>query len=162
LFTACKVIAVVAVVVSGFTVDRACRQHFERGAMEHDEVHAHGFLLAVIAGLFAFGGWHVVTYTAEETVQSRAHDSASAHARIVIVTSCYVALNAVYFYVLPMDRIRNPRASPPTRPRRCSARPAGRRSRAGDVLGVRRDDRQHSRGAARLLRDGRDGCCSEW
>ena len=34
------------------------------------------FLLAVGAGLFAFGGWHMVTYTAEETQRSRADDSA--------------------------------------------------------------------------------------
>ena len=34
------------------------------------------FLLAVGAGLFAFGGWHMVTYTAEETVDPDAHDPA--------------------------------------------------------------------------------------
>ena len=105
LFTACKVIAVVAVVVIGFTVGSSLPSHFERGAMEHETVHAHGFLLAVIAGLFAFGGWHVVTYTAEETVQPERTIPRALTFGIVIVTLCYVALNAVYFYVLPMDRI---------------------------------------------------------
>ena len=40
-----------------------------------------GFLLAIVAGLFAFGGWHMVTYTAEETRNPDAHDSARADDR---------------------------------------------------------------------------------
>src|SRR4029453_11457722 len=35
-FLACKVIAVVAVVVIGFTVGSSLPSHFERGAMEHE------------------------------------------------------------------------------------------------------------------------------
>src|SRR5204863_167493 len=31
------------------------------------DVQVRGFLKALIAGLFAFGGWHMVTYAAEET-----------------------------------------------------------------------------------------------
>src|SRR6185503_12381756 len=58
-----------------------------------------------IAGLFAFGGWHVVTYTAEETVQPERTIPRALVIGIVVVTVCYVALNAVYFYVLPLDRV---------------------------------------------------------
>ena len=68
-------------------------------------MHPHNFLLALIAGLFAFGGWHVVTYTAEETVQPERTIPRALALGIVIVTACYVALNAVYFYVLPLDRV---------------------------------------------------------
>ena len=39
------------------------------------------FLLAVVAGLFAFGGWHMVTYAAEETRDPERDDSARADAR---------------------------------------------------------------------------------
>jgi APA family basic amino acid/polyamine antiporter len=106
LFTACKVIAVLAVVTIGFVFGSSLPSHFERGAtLADDAVHPHGFLLAVIAGLFAFGGWHVVTYTAEETVQPERTIPKALTGGIVIVTSCYVALNAVYFYVLPVDRV---------------------------------------------------------
>src|SRR6185295_8243461 len=31
------------------------------------EIEPRGFLRALVAGLFAFGGWHMVTYAAEET-----------------------------------------------------------------------------------------------
>jgi APA family basic amino acid/polyamine antiporter len=106
LFTACKVIAVLAVVTIGFIFGSRLPSHFEAGAtLVDDTVHPHGFLLAVIAGLFAFGGWHVVTYTAEETVQPERTIPRALTGGIVIVTSCYVALNAVYFYVLPVDRV---------------------------------------------------------
>src|SRR5204862_1525723 len=68
-------------------------------------VGAHQFLLALVAGLFAFGGWHVVTYTAEETVDPERTIPRALALGIVVVTACYVALNAVYFYVLPLDRV---------------------------------------------------------
>ena len=40
-----------------------------------------GFLRALVAGLFAFGGWHMVTYAAEETQQPGADHSPRADAR---------------------------------------------------------------------------------
>ena len=63
------------------------------------------FLLAVVAGLFAFGGWHVVTYTAEETVAPERTIPRALGIGIAIVTLAYVALNAVYFYILPVDKV---------------------------------------------------------
>jgi basic amino acid/polyamine antiporter, APA family len=104
IFTAGKVIAVTAVVTIGFVFGSSLPAHFVPGGAE-EIVNAHGFLLAVIAGLFAFGGWHVVTYTAEETVQPERTIPRALTLGILIVTACYVALNAVYFYVLPVDRI---------------------------------------------------------
>ena len=63
------------------------------------------FALAVGAGLFAFGGWHMVTYTAEETVRPRNTISRALVAGVLIVTACYMALNAAYFYALPLDKV---------------------------------------------------------
>jgi APA family basic amino acid/polyamine antiporter len=63
------------------------------------------FALAVGAGLFAFGGWHMVTYTAEETVSPRNTISRALVAGVLIVTACYMALNAAYFYALPLDKV---------------------------------------------------------
>ena len=58
---------------------------------------------ALIAGLFAFGGWHMVTYAAGETVDPTRTIPRALLGGTVIVTICYIALNAVYMYVLPMD-----------------------------------------------------------
>ena len=60
-----KVMAVVIVVVVGFVVGSQLPAHFQYGA--DAAAHAAGvtapdFMLALIAGLFAFGGWHVVTH----------------------------------------------------------------------------------------------------
>jgi len=105
-FTIGKVAAVAAIVVVGFAVGSRLPVHFDQsgGASAHG-VHAQPFLLALIAGLFAFGGWHVVTYTAEETVDPERTIPRALAIGIAIVTLCYVALNAVYFYVLPLDRV---------------------------------------------------------
>ena len=109
-----KVLAVALIVVVGFIlgsqlpprspgVDQAAI-----GAAALDPTHAADiseFLLAVIAGLFAFGGWHVVTYTAEETVAPERTIPRALVLGIAIVTIAYVALNAVYFYILPVEKI---------------------------------------------------------
>jgi APA family basic amino acid/polyamine antiporter len=63
------------------------------------------FLIAVVAGLFAFGGWHMVTYNAEETVAPRRTIPRALAWGVVIVTLCYVLLNAAYFYVLPLETV---------------------------------------------------------
>ena len=61
------------------------------------------FSLALVAGLFAFGGWHMVTYNAEETHEPRTTIPRALVIGTLIVTACYILLNAVYLYVLPMD-----------------------------------------------------------
>jgi APA family basic amino acid/polyamine antiporter len=63
------------------------------------------FLLAVGAGLFAFGGWHMVTYTAEETRNPERTIPRSLMLGTVVVTLCYVGLNLVYLSVLPLERV---------------------------------------------------------
>ena len=105
-FTAGKVLAVVLIVVVGFSVGSRLPAHFQEGTIAADaSIGPQGFLLALIAGLFAFGGWHVVTYTAEETIDPERTIPRALALGILIVTACYVALNAVYFYVLPLDRV---------------------------------------------------------
>jgi APA family basic amino acid/polyamine antiporter len=61
------------------------------------------FALAMVAGLFAFGGWHMVTYNAEETQNPERTIPRALIIGTLVVTGCYVLLNAVYLYVLPME-----------------------------------------------------------
>jgi APA family basic amino acid/polyamine antiporter len=105
-FTAGKVLAAALIVTVGFLVGARLPGHFEYGTADaFAPVDPRNFLLALIAGLFAFGGWHVVTYTAEETVDPERTIPRALTLGIFIVTACYVALNAVYFFVLPLDRV---------------------------------------------------------
>jgi APA family basic amino acid/polyamine antiporter len=62
-------------------------------------------LLALVAGLFAFGGWHMVTYTAEETIAAESTIPRALFIGVTVVTAAYIALNAAYLYVLPLDAV---------------------------------------------------------
>jgi basic amino acid/polyamine antiporter, APA family len=63
------------------------------------------FVLGVSAALFAFGGWHMVTYTAGETRDPRKTIPKALMIGVAIVTVCYLALNAAYLYLLPLARV---------------------------------------------------------
>jgi basic amino acid/polyamine antiporter, APA family len=64
------------------------------------------FLLAMVAGLFAYGGWHMVTYTAGETRMPTRTIPTALLAGVMIVTVCYMALNLLYLAVLPVSAVR--------------------------------------------------------
>jgi basic amino acid/polyamine antiporter, APA family len=63
------------------------------------------FALALVAGLFAFGGWHMVTYAAEETIDPERTIRRALLWGVLVVTVCYIALNAAFFHVLPASTI---------------------------------------------------------
>ena len=63
------------------------------------------FVLAVSAALFAFGGWHMVTYTAGETRDPVRTIPRALLIGTLTVTALYVLLNAAYLYLLPIDRV---------------------------------------------------------
>jgi APA family basic amino acid/polyamine antiporter len=69
------------------------------------DLQTRGFLRALIAGLFAFGGWHMVTYAAEETRDPRHTIPRALMLGVAVVVAVYLALNAAYLLVLPLDRV---------------------------------------------------------
>lgn len=103
-FTVVKVLAVVAIIAAGAIFDPAVAASSSTVTVPA-EYGVGDFLLAVSAGLFAFGGWHMVTYTAEETKDPERTIPRSLVLGTVIVTVCYVGLNVVYLSVLPIDRV---------------------------------------------------------
>jgi len=64
-----------------------------------------GFLRALVAGLFAFGGWHMVTYAAEETYDPERTIPRALMLGTLVVVITYLGLNAAYLLVLPFDRV---------------------------------------------------------
>src|SRR5258706_4253793 len=64
-----------------------------------------GFILALSAGLFAYGGWHMVTYTAGEVRDAERTIPRALMIGTLIVTICYLGLNAAYLRVLPLDKV---------------------------------------------------------
>ncbi|HUF67117.1 MAG TPA: amino acid permease [Longimicrobiales bacterium] len=103
LFTAGKLLAILAIIAVGFTLGPT--EPLPPASPVTESVSVGTFALALVAGLFAFGGWHMVTYGAEET-----HDPERTLPRaliigVLVVTVCYMALNAVYLYVLPLETV---------------------------------------------------------
>ena len=62
-------------------------------------------ILALIAGLFTYGGWHMVTYVAEETREPQKLIPRALMLGTLVVTLCYIGLNAAYVHVLPLDQL---------------------------------------------------------
>jgi basic amino acid/polyamine antiporter, APA family len=103
-FTVGKMIAVLAIVLLGATLGGRVSDHFV-GTATPREISASDFLTALVAGLFSYGGWHMVTYSAEETVEPRRTIPRSLVIGTLVVTAAYISMNAVYLYVLPLDTV---------------------------------------------------------
>ena len=90
-----------------------CALLFTLGATAHHAVPAvtgqpillRSFGLAVAAGLFAFGGWHMSTYSAGETLNPERTIPRALILGVLIVTACYTLLNAAYLYVMPLSDV---------------------------------------------------------
>jgi APA family basic amino acid/polyamine antiporter len=63
------------------------------------------FVFALVAGLFAYGGWHMVTYSAGETRDAGRTIPRALMIGVFLVTACYLALNAAYVHVLGVERV---------------------------------------------------------
>ena len=103
--TIAKVSAIALLVAAGLMVDVSLPA---QGA--NVEVSTAGgmspFVFALVAGLFAFGGWHMVTYTAGETTMPARSIPVALFAGVSIVTACYILLNLVYLKLLPLEAVR--------------------------------------------------------
>ena len=101
--TAAKLAAIALLIAAGLTM--APEGTGPAADVVAPEFGARDVLLALVAGLFAFGGWHMVTYTAEETINPERTIPRSLVLGTLIVTVCYVALNAIYLRVLSIERV---------------------------------------------------------
>ncbi len=102
--TGAKLAAIVLLIVAGVTLEPGSVSSAS-APIEPVPVAPSSILLALVAGLFAFGGWHMVTYTAEETVDPERTIPRSLIIGTLIVTLCYVALNVIYLRILPIERV---------------------------------------------------------
>ena len=103
-FTGGKLLAVLLIVLLGLLLGGRVPEHFVPSA-SGPAVTLSGVLGGLVAGLFAFGGWHMVTYASDETVDPRRTIPRALAAGTLLVTVVYLAMNAVYLYVLPLDTV---------------------------------------------------------
>jgi APA family basic amino acid/polyamine antiporter len=106
-FTTAKVAAIVVIVVAGLMwTGPAESAAVATAAANAAPMTIGGLALAIAAGLFAYGGWHMVTYTAGETKDASRTLPRALIIGTLVVTACYAGLNAVYLRVLPLDAVR--------------------------------------------------------
>jgi APA family basic amino acid/polyamine antiporter len=98
--TAAKIFAVALLCALIFALGKTA--HHDVIASADQSVHLASFGLAVAAGLFAFGGWHMVSYSAGETRNPERTIPRALIFGVLIVTACYTLLNAAYLYVMPL------------------------------------------------------------
>lgn len=114
-FTLGKLLAIVLIIALGFALGGGTEPSlagtgspppgdFDRGAAGAP-LTLEGFIAALVAGLFAYGGWHMVTYSSEETVTPKKTIPRALLLGTAIVTLIYVGMNAVYLYVLPLETV---------------------------------------------------------
>src|SRR5689334_17781674 len=100
-FTVVKVAAVVLIAVAGFVASqRVVTPSSAAATAVSAGPSARAFIAATVAGLFAFGGWHMVTYTGDETVDARRTIPRALLIGTLAVTASYIAVNAAYLAVL--------------------------------------------------------------
>jgi APA family basic amino acid/polyamine antiporter len=99
--TLAKLGAIALIILLGFSLGVRLPEHFATGGSV-SQFTIRDILLALVAGLFAFGGWHMVTYSSEETIDPRRTIPRSLVLGTLIVTASYLALNAAYMFVLPL------------------------------------------------------------
>jgi APA family basic amino acid/polyamine antiporter len=103
--TVVKVGAIVALVIVLFAFGGPAHRLIGLKETHVSPISASAYLLAIGAGLFAYGGWHMVTYAAGETRDPSRTLPRALMAGTALVTACYVLLNGAYLYVMPVSDV---------------------------------------------------------
>jgi len=98
-FTMIKVVAVILIALAGIVAARTASGTSDP-TVSVAVPSLRAFTTATVAGLFAFGGWHMVTYTGDETVDARRTIPRALLIGTLVVTASYIAVNAAYLVVL--------------------------------------------------------------
>lgn len=103
--TAAKVAAIAAMTLLLFWFGGAAHRALPAASLASPPASLAAYALAIGAGLFSYGGWHMVTYAAGETRDAERTIPRALLLGTLIVTGCYILLNAAYAWVLPLADI---------------------------------------------------------
>ena len=96
-----KAAALVAIIALGFTLGTGSTASIASGSA----VPVSGMLLALVPIMFTYSGWNAATYVAEEVRDPGRNVPLALGLGTVAVIVIYVALNALYLYVLPVAEL---------------------------------------------------------
>jgi basic amino acid/polyamine antiporter, APA family len=105
ILTALKLAAIVILAIVLFGFGGTAHRQITTSSVPLGSVPMTAYALAIGAGLFAYGGWHMVTYAAGETIDPGRTLPRALMFGCAIVTACYMLLNAGYLYVMPVPEV---------------------------------------------------------
>ena len=103
-FTTLKVLMIVAIVIIGFSSSKGSSQNFAttfigaKGGVS-------GFMLALVAALWAYDGWNDLNMVSGEVANPRRNIPIALIAGVLIVAVLYMGLNGAVQYLLPASAI---------------------------------------------------------
>jgi APA family basic amino acid/polyamine antiporter len=103
ILTTAKLVAILGMVTLLFVFGRGSGLTAFAPAAQPISLSAYG--QAIAAGLFAFGGWHMVTYAAGETLEAERTIPRALLLGAFIVTVTYILLNVAYLNVLSLSEV---------------------------------------------------------
>ncbi len=105
--TSTKLIMIVVFVVLGFTLGSGSWSHFSEAAVRTSKLSVPGqFVISLLWVMFGYSGWNAATYVAEEVRRPSRTLPAALAAGSGIVALLYVALNLVFIYSTPLEKMK--------------------------------------------------------
>jgi APA family basic amino acid/polyamine antiporter len=107
LMTVLKILVLAAVVAAAFLSERGGAEHYLPvwGAPPSGGGFAAAFGVAMIASLWSYDGWNVLTYLSGETADPQRTLPRALAIGTLLVIGLYAAVNLAYLYVLPVSAI---------------------------------------------------------
>ncbi len=103
--TALKVALIVALIVAGFWVGDPQPISFAPSAADLGYMTGAPFAISLVFVMYSYFGWNCATYIADEVREPERSLPLSLIAGTLIVILLYVALNAVFLYTTPIDKM---------------------------------------------------------
>lgn len=105
--TSTKLIVLVVFLAAGFAAGNGSWSHFSQHAVRTSSVSLPSqFFLSLLWVMFAYSGWNAATYVAEEVRKPERTLPLALAAGAGIVAALYLALNAIYIYATPLEKMK--------------------------------------------------------
>ncbi|WP_291856322.1 amino acid permease [Bradyrhizobium sp.] len=103
--TILKVVLIIAFLVSGFAIGTAQPVSFAPSAPDLAYIASAPFAISLVFVMYSFSGWNAATYIIGEVRDPERNVPRAMLSGTLIVLVLYVALNAVFLYTAPIDRL---------------------------------------------------------
>jgi len=104
-FTITKISIIMGVILLGFISKKGNIVHFHSVPITIERKSLSLFSLALIPVLWTYGGWHENTFVGGETRDAKRNLPLALIIGILIVSLLYLAINFLYIYLIPVDKI---------------------------------------------------------